>query len=226
MGVEQAITNGRLDVRKVLLGWERRSMKKKILLVDDDRLFLGVTARGIESVGSEYQVIAEHNGQQALEYLKSEKIDLLITDLVMPGMTGSDLLMYMLNGNIRMPVIILSGYVLEKELPLANLGGTCAYLSKPVGARALVGTIRKCLERMAAGEDSSVSLTTLLQLFALDQKTCTLLVHGKGKAGTIVFLRGTLSDVHVAELKGDKALAEILSFPNPQVVVVANHRKR
>ncbi len=197
-------------------------MKKKILLVDDDPLFLGVTARGIETLGPEYQVIAEQDGRQAVEKLKSEKIELLITDLVMPAMSGYDLILYMLNNKIRMPVIILSGYVIEKELPLTNLGGTCIYLSKPVSASVLVGTIRKCLERRAAGKDNSVSLVTVLQLFAMEQRSCTIQVCGTDKTGTVVFSRGKLTDMHVGAVTSDKALAEILSWESHRVELVTN----
>ncbi len=192
-------------------------MKKKILLVDDDQLFLGVTTRGIEALGPEFQVIAAQDGQQAIEKLKSEKIELLITDLVMPAMSGYDLILYMLNNKILIPVIILSGYVIEKELPLMHLGATCSFLSKPVSARVLVGTIRKCLEQMAAGKDNSVSLVTVLQLFAIEQRSCTIQVCGTNQTGTVVFSRGKLTDMHAGAVKGVKALAEMLSWENQRV---------
>jgi Response regulator containing CheY-like receiver, AAA-type ATPase, and DNA-binding domains len=204
----------------------RWSMKKKILLVDDDQLFLRVTARGIEMAGPEYQVIAEQDGQRAIEYLKSEKVELLITDLVMPSMSGCDLVMYMLNNKIIMPVIVLSGYVIEKEWPLSHLGGTCIYLSKPIRAKTLVSTIRKCLDRMAAGQDNSVSLITILQLFALEQRTSTLRICENNKTGTVVFSRGKPTDIQVDDVKGEKALADMLSWKDLSIEVVATRNKK
>jgi DNA-binding NtrC family response regulator len=199
-------------------------MKKNILLVDDDQLFLGVTARGIENVDPEFHVIAEQEGQQAIGHMKSEKIELLITDLIMPSMCGCDLIIYMLNNKIFMPVIVMSGYVVEKEKPFSHLGGTCSYLTKPIRARTLVDEIKKCIERNTAKQDNSVSLITIVQLFALEQRTCTIEICGDSKKGTIVFSKGKMKDIELGDCRGEEALSKMFLWKDVYVEIV-NKRK-
>lgn len=90
-----------------------RSRKKKILAVDDD----GLVRRSIEIFLREagYEPIMASNGEEALEIFASRKVDLIITDIRMPGMDGIKLLQTIHEynnsvGKAPVPEIVLTAY--------------------------------------------------------------------------------------------------------------------
>ena len=83
-------------------------MAKSVLLVDDESLVLAVTARGLIEAG--YDVITSTNGEAALELMQQRKFDLLITDMVMPGMNGKALTRLVRQQFPNMPILHVTGY--------------------------------------------------------------------------------------------------------------------
>jgi CheY-like chemotaxis protein len=81
----------------------------RVLLVDDDALITASTAAILEDLG--HQVIEASSGANALETLRSgARIDLVITDHAMPGMTGTELARQVRQAWPHLPVILASGY--------------------------------------------------------------------------------------------------------------------
>ncbi|OHV15388.1 hybrid sensor histidine kinase/response regulator [Methylorubrum extorquens] len=113
-----------------------------VLVVDDDPLVLMNISAMLEDLG--HEVLEASSGQQALRILRrsAETIDLVITDQVMPGMTGVQLIEAIRATHAELPVILASGY---SELPEDKLTGLVR-LGKPFEqpdlARALVTIMR------------------------------------------------------------------------------------
>jgi PAS domain S-box-containing protein len=86
---------------------------KTILLVEDDELMRSLTCRLLREQG--YKVIEANNGKAALDRLDSghERIDLLLTDVVMPAMSGPELAERLINSNSGLKVVYMSGYTGE-----------------------------------------------------------------------------------------------------------------
>jgi CheY-like chemotaxis protein len=84
----------------------------RILAVDDDRLVLFNTAAMLEDLG--HSVVEAGSGEEALEALRSEPFDLVVTDQVMPKMTGVELMQAIEQEWPRLPVILATGFA---ELP-------------------------------------------------------------------------------------------------------------
>ncbi|MFZ5967104.1 MAG: HDOD domain-containing protein [Bacillota bacterium] len=115
-------------------------MGKSILFVDDERQILKSFKRLF--MESDYTIFLADGGEQALEILKNEQIDLLITDIMMPQMNGYELLQIVEKQYPRIIRIILSGYSKEKDILQAlqqNLAKT--YLFKPWDNESLVNFI-------------------------------------------------------------------------------------
>ena len=114
-----------------------------ILVVDDDHLVLMNTAAMLEDLG--YDVIEATSGEQALRMLRRDRqIDLVITDQLMPGMTGTQLLEAVKAEWPHMPAILATGYA---ELPPGS-DPTLARLSKPFRQDDLA----RAMASVAAGE--------------------------------------------------------------------------
>lgn len=101
----------------------------KILVADDEAMMRNLILKILESEG--YQVSVVSSASEALEKLKAESFDLLMTDVKMPGMTGFDLLKQV---KVEWPgtsVIIMTGYGDAYSVKEALLLGADEYLSKP-----------------------------------------------------------------------------------------------
>lgn len=112
-------------------------MKRRILIVDDSPVVLGQLS---DDFAAEYDVITAESGEEAVEILEDpvregicfgNQFDLIITDLLMPGMSGFDLAEYVRDRNKAnkfTPVILLTTEKISKEE--ARQHGCSAYFSK------------------------------------------------------------------------------------------------
>ena len=101
---------------------------RHILLVDDEVILQDILRKMIER--ARHQVIAASSGEEALEILKSQPIDLVITDLYMPSMSGLDLLVSVKDSWPNIPVIIMSGRGPEAR-DSAVAAGADDFIAKP-----------------------------------------------------------------------------------------------
>ncbi len=103
-------------------------MSQRILIVDD---YLG-TLRGINLFLREegYEVDEAHNGTEALEKLLRQEFDLVLSDLVMPGVHGFPLLRQFLALAPRTPVMLMSGYPgIDRDMVM--LEGAADFVTRP-----------------------------------------------------------------------------------------------
>ena len=106
---------------------------KKILLVDDEESIQIVYREEFEDEG--YQVFSALNGNTALEKFKEEEPDLVILDIMMPDVSGLDVLRYM-RGEPDLkdiPVILVSAKSMPTDIQEGMNAGASTYLTKPVG---------------------------------------------------------------------------------------------
>lgn len=94
------------------------------------------------------EVVACANGEEALAVWREEGegIDVLVCDVVMPGMGGLDLVRAMREDNPDVSVVLVSGYAAQAEASLAELEGTVTFLAKPVDPDRLLTAVRAALE--------------------------------------------------------------------------------
>jgi PAS domain S-box-containing protein len=117
-----------------------------ILLVEDEELLRAVVREELEEHG--YRVLEVRHGAEALSLSESleERIDLLLTDVIMPGMTGSDLAARIGATRPDTKIIFMSGYTNQAILNHTALPASVRYLEKPIPASLLLRTIRAVLD--------------------------------------------------------------------------------
>lgn len=118
-----------------------------ILLVEDDE-FVRKLAHGVLQKRG-YSVIAVENGTAAVKILSTElrrHIDLVATDLMMPGMNGQDLGIWIRSNLCEMPILYMSGYTDDPFIRQAAEDAEIHYLQKPFTAELLVQKIRQILD--------------------------------------------------------------------------------
>lgn len=82
-------------------------MSKRVLIVDDEVSVRKIVKRVLDAPG--YEFLEAENGSQAIDIFRNEKLDMVITDLVMPGKNGIDLIMEIKKSKKPIPVIAISG---------------------------------------------------------------------------------------------------------------------
>lgn len=99
---------------------------------------------------SGYQVIEAHNGQEALARYRanSSRIQLVLLDVVMPGMNGREVFETVKNEGGQVKALFLSGYAADIMEQKGILDEECAFLAKPVTAHVLLSKVREILDRL------------------------------------------------------------------------------
>ena len=98
---------------------------KKILIVDDNKVFLSELAQSLGAFAWRFQAVTAENGEKALAVLESEHVDLVVTDLKMPVMDGFEFLSHMRKTYPDIPVIVMSAFLdPDVEIKLRSMGVT------------------------------------------------------------------------------------------------------
>jgi two-component system cell cycle sensor histidine kinase/response regulator CckA len=117
-----------------------------ILVVDDESLLLTMADTILTEFG--YKVLTANSGQKALDILAHplNRIDLIITDLVMPAMGGRELIEKIRQQGFAQPIVCTSGYVMPEDKQAA-----AGYLQKPFTSSDLLVKVKTALTGAAAG---------------------------------------------------------------------------
>ncbi len=93
-----------------------------------------------------YEVIQSHSPHDAFERIKSESIDLLLSDYEMPGMNGLELVTQLRTEGYTLPVILMSGQIGAIDPARARYLGVLMVLEKPFGMAAIQEALRAILK--------------------------------------------------------------------------------
>jgi DNA-binding NtrC family response regulator len=119
-------------------------MKRRLLLVEDDEVFLRPLHRTLELKG--YEVLPVQSGEEALETLKSEDVDLVLTDRRLPGLDGVELVRQIKIEHPDLAVVVMTAYgTIESAVEAMRLGAE-DYLVKPFEAAEMLLVIRRAIE--------------------------------------------------------------------------------
>ncbi len=115
----------------------------RILIADDEQFVRDLLVKVLTRRG--HEVVAASGGLEALAALESGPFDVLLTDVVMPGMDGFALLREAKGRWPTMKVIVLTGYARKQSISDFLLYGADEYLSKPFQVHELVAAVDRAL---------------------------------------------------------------------------------
>ena len=148
-------------------------MPAEILIIDDDQELGEMLSDFLAP--DHLKLTARHNGEGGLEALESGNFDLLILDIMLPGMNGLEVLKQ-LRKTSDIPVIMLTARGDDVDRILGLEFGADDYISKPFNPRELVARIRAILRRMQQG--SSKSTRQVAGALELDTRTRRVMANG------------------------------------------------
>ena len=116
----------------------------RILIVDDEPDTLGLIELTLQT--ADYSVRTAANSDQALTIILNDTFDLLLLDIMMPGMTGFDLVQTLRDRQVEIPpVVFLTAKSSDEDKEMGETLGAAAFLTKPTTRGDLLDTIRSIL---------------------------------------------------------------------------------
>jgi CheY-like chemotaxis protein len=116
-----------------------------ILVVDDDKSILRMLEFGLQKLGASYKITTAKDMSSALEAMENQRFDLVLTDYMMPGMTGIDLARAVHSMSPATQVILMTAYGTSKLKDTSTHIGFDGYLDKPFD----IDDVRKLVELKA-----------------------------------------------------------------------------
>lgn len=117
---------------------------KRVLIVDDEEPILNMMVDVLGLLG--YEAVGSRSGENALAVCAEQDFDLVISDVVMPGLSGTELLCQLRQTHPELPVIMIAAFSTDENADTLKNLGAAAYLGKPfeIGAiepllKALIG---------------------------------------------------------------------------------------
>jgi CheY-like chemotaxis protein len=118
----------------------------RVLLVDDQRQVTRMLRTSLELSGRPYEISVVASAEEALLELNRGPIDMVVTDLRLPGMTGLELLARIRQTNPRMRAILITGQPTPDVRRQAQALGVVAFLPKPVGTNLFLAAVDRALQ--------------------------------------------------------------------------------
>jgi len=144
-----------------------------ILIADDDkntrRLFQAV----LEKAG--YSVFMAENGQEAMQIIDEEHIDLVVLDIMMPKMDGYEFTKLLREGNESLPVLMVSEKHMREDKKKGFLVGTDDYMTKPVDEEEMLLRIKALLRRAKIVNERKIEINGVV----LDYDSMTVTKNGQ-----------------------------------------------
>src|SRR5512132_1769552 len=124
----------------------------RLLIVDDDQSTLASLSRAFRMAG--YEAVVCDNAARAIGFLKSERFDLVCSDVVMPGTDGLAMLAQVRELGIGTPIIMISGQATVEMAVRATRLGAVDFLEKPISTEKLLLTVENALKMVRLEEEN------------------------------------------------------------------------
>lgn len=202
-------------------------MKNKILLVDDEKLFLKSLKKGLEKLSGQFQTEISFSVPEAIKKIEKSDFDLIITDIRMPKKSGVDLLLYLKKINYKGSIKVMSAHNDAENLKKINALGIVNVISKPFDLEWFQEMIIDFFNEKsdASATFESIDLVSVMQIINIDKKNSVLQVDLEGRKGFIYFKDGEILDAEYEELKGFDALVKLISLKRGFISVKKSKNK-
>ncbi len=146
----------------------------RVLIVEDDSDIRMLLRFHLRNAG--YTFLEAEDGNQALELIRKEDIDLVILDIMLPGINGIDILKYIRyeSQKKKLPVIIASALTEDVDIVTALELGADDYITKPFSPRVLIAKIKSVLRRVDTSEKGPDTISSLGLTMNQLSRTCRI----------------------------------------------------
>ncbi|MEO6324714.1 MAG: response regulator, partial [Thermoanaerobaculia bacterium] len=191
---------------------------RKVLLVDDDLTTLAVLERVLQN--AQYEVLATQKPEQVVELAAQWAVDVIVLDVMMPGLSGFDVL-HALRGNRRtesVPILFLSSLKDGSDRVRGLREGADDYLAKPVEPEELVLRLERLISprpTYLAGLEGNLehySFPEVIQNLHAGGKSGVMALVSRSGSGWIALHNGAVVDATLGTLKGEDAVLAMIQL--------------
>lgn len=152
--------------------------RKQILVIEDDPDIVEVLVYNLNREG--YEVLAAESGEDGLSLAKSKSPDLILLDLMLPGMEGLQVCRKLKNdpATSGVPVIMLTARTEDADIVTGLEMGADDYVTKPFSPRVLIARVRAVLRRPAVSGDLSDDQVIRVGLLEIDPRRYQVTLNG------------------------------------------------
>lgn len=204
--------------------------KQTILIVEDDKKVIELIKAAIEKIGIEYIIKIAYNGEDALNIIEKDKIDLALLDIHMPVMSGAQLLTELCNRKIWFPIIIMTAYSVKDIHHKLLEYGIIDLLGKPLDIVNLKEKIEEVLKKREHKDSiSGLSLEAIMQVLEMERRTGVMTIKTENRDVRIFFNNGKVVDIEAVRAFGEEALVDFLdqSIEDKEISIeYLDHRRK
>lgn len=196
--------------------------KASLLLVDDDTSLLRLLNIRLTKEG--YQVVSAENAEQAMAVVKNQQIDLVLSDLRMPGMDGRSLFQALQRSGKRLPLILMTAHGTIEDAIAATKEGVMGFITKPIDHSQLREALNNALAHSPANNAdwqqeiitrSPHMLQLLEQAHMVAKRDVSLLITGPSGAGKELLAKA----IHNGSLRQQQAFIPINCGALPEALL-------
>ena len=190
-------------------------VKSKVLVVDDEETLTWSMAKTLAKDAGKYELIIANSGEDALKILEKGPLDVVVTDIKMPGLNGLELLSIIREKYPSTKVIIMTAYGSPEVHKEATRRGSYYYLEKPFEISEIRTLILNALQEKRGGFIGQVvdlQLVDIIQMGCLGRFTMSLSISQGNEEGLIYFKNGEIVHAELSDLEGKEALNTMLGW--------------
>jgi DNA-binding response OmpR family regulator len=185
-------------------------MSKRILVVDDEAVVLGAVSKALRK--TDYHIDTVQSSEEALDRLSEASYDVVLTDLMMPGIDGLGLMQRMRDMGADTQTIMITGYPTIKTALRAKRIGAFEYVTKPFTRQELLSVVVRALRRgdseLTRSKESASSISTGTVYFLPEHAWVKLEPDRTARIGMAPEFASTVGEVVDLELPDEDALIE------------------
>lgn len=195
-------------------------MRKKALIVDDEKLFLTSLKEGLKPIADDISVDISFSVAEAIKKTVSTNYDLVITDIRMPDKSGIDLLLFLKNSGYSGKLMVMTAYNDSKTFDVIKSMGIVDIIYKPFKLNWFKDMLIDFHNSNKPVVFESIDLMTVLQIINLEKKTAEITVRSAKTSGSVFFVNGDIYHAVCGSFKGEKAIMKLISLKNSEISVM------
>jgi len=189
-------------------------MAKKLLIVDDELPLLRNLSRYLSSFDDRFEVMTAPSAEEALDIIRADGLDILLTDVRLPGLGGIELVQQAVALNPALRVLVMTAYPTRYVREGAMSAGALHFLEKPLDLKELQELLAQVAATPAgwSGSVGGLDIFDFIQLFSMSGKTTAIEVSFGARKGFLVFDEGRLVHASSGDLQGERAFFFMTSW--------------
>ncbi len=192
------------------------SRRPRVLIVDDEDNIVLALHRVLYQDNHRYDVLLARSAEIAQQILLDVPVDVLVTDVHLPEMSGMDLLCWAALETPTTRVIVMTAFDITGIRDRAHAFGCLRLMRKPFDVHEMRGTILRALDRRDAfaGNLADLSAIDVIQMLCIARKTMSLRLSEGRKSGVILIENGEIVHAIWEQYIGEDAFFQMISVAN------------